>query len=86
MPSPTRSSNIDIPQQSTKDRSLSETFDALSVDSKQVILTMCGGARPTTSVPPRPPTPTYRFRSDSVDMSPVTKSLLQFHGIIKKSK
>ena len=86
MPSPTRSSNIDIPQQPTKDRTLSETFEALSVDSKQVILTMCGGARPTTSIPPKPPTPTHRFRTDSVDMSPVTKSLLQFHGMLKKSK
>ena len=86
MPSPSRSSNIDIPESTTKDRSLSETFDALSIDSKQVVLAMCGGTRPSLSVPPPPPHSSPRLRADSVGLSPVTKSLLQFHGIIKKSK
>lgn len=85
MTSPSRSSNIDIPKSTTKDRSLSETFDALSIDSKQVVLTMCGGTRPSLSAQPSLPSPP-RLRVDSVGLSPITKSLLQFHGIINKSK
>lgn len=90
MSSNTRSSNINIPKRErshsissvdgARERSLSENFESLSYNSKQVIMSMCGGAKPTSTA--RDTDEGYRRpRFDSTELSPVTMSILQFHGM-----
>jgi hypothetical protein len=84
----TKSANINIPvskeTQQQRERSLSDSFNALSLESKEMVMAMAGGARPSSTVTVLPGTPpSKRHRIDSIDMSPVTLSLLNFHGLRK---
>ena len=86
-----KSSNIDIPPPPKPDkfeqreRSLSEAFDALSLDSKERVMALAGGTKPTSAVIVLPSTPpSRRHRFDSTELSPVSLSLLKFHGMYKK--
>uniref|UniRef100_A0A6C0LTV9 Uncharacterized protein n=1 Tax=viral metagenome TaxID=1070528 RepID=A0A6C0LTV9_9ZZZZ len=61
-----------------KSRSLSDQFTELSPDSKSMILQHTGGVPPTNAVKQR----CNSFHLyDTTDLSPVTKSILEFHGI-----
>lgn len=61
-----------------KSRSLSDEFTELSPDSKSMILQQTGGVPPTNAVRKRD----YSVHLyDTTDLSPVTKSILQFHGL-----
>ena len=79
---------INIPEpvlKHTRSRSLSEKFDALSAGSKDTILGMTNGVRPSLNIPIEKQLPVNnRSRFDSADFSPVTNSILKFHGITHK--
>ena len=68
---------ININNISTPNRTLSENFDVLSPDSKNTILGFTNGTRPTSQYR----TLYLKTRSDSIEHSPDTKSLLNFYGI-----
>jgi hypothetical protein len=70
---------INIPNK--VDRSLSDQFDRLSNSGKQIILGMTDGIRPSTKPDFSKLQAINRVRFDSADFSPVTLSLLKFHGI-----
>lgn len=72
-----RSVPIDIKNTYVPTRTLSENFDVLSPDSKNTILGFTNGTRPTSQYR----TLYLKTRSDSIEHSPVTKSLLNFYGI-----
>lgn len=78
------SSPINIPP-GKDSRSLSEEFESKSLETKNIILAMTGGEKPTSKINLlfSPRCKKNRFRSDSADLSPVTKSILDFHGIKK---
>ena len=59
------------------ERTLSQDFDLISPDSKNIILGFTNGAKPTSQYR----TLYLKTRSDSIEHSPVTKSLLNFYGI-----
>lgn len=74
------SSPINIPN-NTKERTISEEFMARSENSKEIILGFTDGQKPTTNSTKQYESP--RRRVDSIEFSPVTESLLRFHGINK---
>lgn len=74
------SSPINIPN-NTKERTISEEFTTLSENSKEIILGFTGGQKPTIKYVNQDESP--RRRLDSIEFSPVTESLLRFHGINK---
>lgn len=82
-----KSSPINIPPTKVE-RTLSETFDLLSPKSRESILGMTGGARPTSTVKNTSPGSYERNRRrvDSCDFSPITRTLLDFHGIKSVNK
>ena len=86
-----KSSNIDIPpppkpnKYEQRERSLSEAFDALSLDSKERVMALAGGVKPTSTNSALSSTPpSRRHRFDSTDLSPVSLSILKYHGMYKK--
>ena len=93
----TKSANINIPpppddvsrsgdDDHRRERSLSDAFEALSLESKERVMAMAGGTRPSSrlAVLPIGTPPSRRHRLDSTDLSPVSISILKFHGIYKK--
>jgi hypothetical protein len=62
-----------------KTKSLSEDFNLASPDTQKNVLMYTNGVKPTSFY-----TMTPRLRFDSVDLSPITKAVLLFHGIKKK--
>jgi len=74
------SSPINIPN-NTKERTISEEFMARSENSKEIILGFTDGQKPTTNYTKQYESP--RGRLDSIEFSPVTESVLRFHGIKK---
>lgn len=79
---PKRERSMSLPSTPNKERSLSEQFDILSYESKHMVLSMCGGVKPTSTIKEeKRNTEDKRIRINSADLSPVTKSILQFHGI-----
>lgn len=78
------SNPINIPFSKNKEkRSLSEEFESNSEDSKKIILAMTNGIVPTSKTTFKFSPSTKRVRFDSVDLSPVSKSILEYHGIKK---
>ena len=69
--------NINSNNISVSNRTLSDDFDILSPDSKNIILGFTNGTKPTSQYR----TLYLKTRSDSIEHSPVTKSLLNFYGI-----
>jgi len=64
-----------------KQRTISDEFSSLSNDSKSIVLGFTDGVAPTLKIT----NPLYesprRRRVDSIGYSPVTESILKFHGI-----
>lgn len=71
---------INVPN-NIKERTISEEFMSLSENSKEVILGLTCGQKPTTKYTEQYNSP--RRRVDSIEFSPVTKSVLIFHGVNK---
>ena len=61
-----------------KSRTLSEEFDSRSFETRSAIMFLTGNNKPSSRIP------TTRTRLDNIDLielSPVTKSILEIHGI-----
>ena len=78
------SNPINIPFSKNKEkRSLSEEFESKSEDSKKIILAMTNGTVPSSKTTFKFSPSTNRVRFDSADLSPVSKGILEYHGIKK---
>ncbi len=62
------------------ERSLSNEYQNLSDNSKQLVLGMTDGAIPTSKISPDNK-PEERVRLDSAEFSPVSLSILKYHGV-----
>jgi len=62
------------------ERSLSNEYSSLSFNSKQIVLGITEGVIPTSKISPENSTE-IRSRIDSADFSPVSLSILRYHGI-----
>ena len=67
------------------ERSLSTEYQNLSDNSKQLVLGMTDGAIPTSKISPDNK-PEERVRLDSAEFSPVSLSILKYHGVKYFSK
>lgn len=67
------------------ERSLSNEYQNLSDNSKQLVLGMTDGVIPTSKFQPEN-TPEERVRLDSAEFSPVSLSILKYHGVKYFSK
>jgi len=61
------------------DRSLSEQFEEASPNTQSNVLMYTNGVKPTSKYKAF-----TRVRSDSIQLSPATESVLLFHGIVLK--
>lgn len=86
MSNPIKIEKVDPPK-FRPDRSLSDNFESQSENSKQFILGFTEGIKPSSSIREVIHHDSInRIRVDSCSFSPVSKALLQYHGIMTIDK